>query len=211
GDAAQRLRSAVVEIDSSHVEHRSASQMTPTPTLPLSGLRDSRILPMSSEGIACQGGGELGPASAHGLWSGFSIIAVPTSQARCDPCDEGQRAGGMRIFLLGSGAFEFARKPFECDSEIIVDDIAGWTGAAVPGVDQLNSANGSGERDCGKIEQPLGIDDLAVFQGEALTLERAEELFDPPAQAIEIGDLLGISRATDCVGGQQPPQQCCLA
>src|SRR5437868_9195562 len=134
---------------------------------------------MSSGGIASQGGRELGPAGAHGLWSGFSIVAVPPSEARCDPCDESQRAGGMRIFLLGSSAFEFAREPFECDSKIIVDDIAGRAGTAVPGVDQLNGANGSGERDCGEIEQPLGIDDLAVFQGEAIALEGTEELFDP--------------------------------
>src|SRR6187455_2697557 len=92
--------------------------------LSLKGLRDSRILPMSSKGVASKGGCELVPADVHGLWPWLSIVAVPPAEACGDPCDEGERSGRVRILLLGGCAFEFARQPFERDSEVIVDDIA---------------------------------------------------------------------------------------
>jgi len=146
---------------------------------------------MSSKGVASKGGCELVPADVHGLWPWLSIVAVPPAEACGDPCDEGERSGRVRILLLGGCAFEFARQPFERDSEVVVDDIARRARAAISGIDQLDGSDGSGERDCGEVEQSFGIDDLTVLQSKSVALERAEELLNAPTQTIEIDDLFG--------------------
>ena len=153
----------------------------------------------------------MGPTDVHGLWSWLSIVAIPSAEACCDPCDEGERSERMRILLLGSRTFEFARQPVECDSKTIVDNIACWARAAISGVDQLERADGGGERNCGEVEQALGIDNLGVLEREPVALERPEQLLDPPTQAIKVHDLFSVGGAVDRMSGQQPPQQRGLA
>src|SRR4029079_2795392 len=133
---------------------------------------------MSSKGVTGKSRCQLGPADAHGLWSWLSIVAIPPAEPCCDPGDEGKRSRRVRIFLLGGRAFEFARQPFERDSEVVVNDITGRSRAAISGVDQLHGSDGGDDSECGEIEQSLGIDDLAVFQSQSVALEREEQLLD---------------------------------
>ena len=166
---------------------------------------------MSSKSISGECCGELVPTDMHGLWSWLSVVAVPAAETCRDPCDEGERARRMGVFLLGGRAFEFARQSIECDSKTIVDDIACWARAAISGIDQLECADGGGERNCGEVEQALGINNLGVLEREPVALERSEQLFDAPTQAIKVHDLLSVGGAVDRMSGQQPPQQRGLA
>ena len=51
-------------------------------------------------------GVELGEASEHDDWAWFAVIAGPAAEPCEDPCGEGERAGRVRVLLLGGFAFE---------------------------------------------------------------------------------------------------------
>src|SRR5215218_5077778 len=53
--------------------------------LPFSRLRDSRVLPSICSSIADRDSGELVPADAHRLWTGWLVVAIPSSEAGDDP------------------------------------------------------------------------------------------------------------------------------
>src|SRR5262249_28278150 len=76
-------------------------------------LGDSRILALSGKGISFERGGETVPAVAHGLWSRWFVVAIPSTEPCRDPGDEGERAWGVRIFLTQRFALELFRQTFE--------------------------------------------------------------------------------------------------
>src|SRR5215217_5757083 len=180
-------------------------------SLSLRGLWDSRICAMTSKGIALQSRSELIPAVSHRLWPWRFVVAVPAAETSGDPGDEGERAWRMSILLPFCLAFEFLRDEFERGCEGIIDDVAGRTRAAVPGIDELAGTNGARQPDGGEIEQALGVDDLAVFEREPVALEGAEGLFDTPAQPIELHNFVSLLGILDGVRGEETPEKGGLA
>src|SRR5262249_34311941 len=151
-------------------------------TLSPAGLRDSRILTLSSKGISLEGGGETVPAVSHSLRSGWFVVAIPAAEPSRNPGDEGKGMGRMRIFLPQRFAFEFLRQTFEGDGKVRVDHVARRTRAAVSRIDKLDGADGARQPDGCEIEHALGVDHLAVIEGQTVALERSEDLLDAPAQ-----------------------------
>ena len=99
----------------------------------------------------------------------------------------------MDVDFLSCGlAFEFCRQQLQRLGKGRVDDVGGGARTAVSGIDQLDGADSRGQADRREIEQAFGVDHLAVVKFDAITLERAENLFDAPAQTIKLHDLLGV-------------------
>src|SRR5262249_14686562 len=90
---------------------------------PFRGLGDSRILALSGKGISFERGGETVPAVAHGLWSRWFVVAIPSTEPCRDPGDEGERAWGVRIFLTQRFALELFRQTFESGGKVRVDHV----------------------------------------------------------------------------------------
>jgi len=63
------------------------------------GLRDSRILSLGGKSISLECVSKTVPAVAHGLGSRWLVVAIPAAETSRDPCDEGERADWMRVFL----------------------------------------------------------------------------------------------------------------
>ena len=162
---------------------------------------------MTSEGISFEHGGESIPSGFHGFGSGWLVVAVPSAEARSDPGEEGQRAFWVRVFLPLGLAFEFSGEAIEGWCEGLIDHIADRARSAVPGVDELYDAQRPDQAEGRQIEQAPGVDDLAVFEGEPVALQRTEGLLDAPAQTVELDDGAGLLKAGDGVCGVQAPTE----
>ena len=95
----------------------------------------------------------------------------------------------------------------ESNGKAGIDHIARRARAAVAGVNELDGPDRTGQSDGREVEHAFRIDDLAVVQRETIALERAEDLLDAPAQAIQLHNLFGLRRAGDGVSGKQAPVQ----
>ena len=74
-------------------------------------------------------------------------------------------------------------------------------------------AGGSGRgNQChgGEVEHALGLDDLAVLEGEPIALEGPEGLLDAPAQPVELDDLFGLGGIGHGMGGHEAPEKRCF-
>ena len=69
-------------------------------------------------------GVELGKASEHDDWAWFAVVAGPAAEPCEDPCGEGERAGRVRVLLLGGFAFEALTDALQGRSVVGVEDFA---------------------------------------------------------------------------------------
>src|SRR6266436_3669058 len=70
------------------------------------GLRDSHIFLSPGNGIDGCHGGELVPTSSHRLWTGWFVVAIPSSEASGDPREPSERAWLIKVLLACSLSFE---------------------------------------------------------------------------------------------------------
>ncbi len=178
----------------------------PRPPSPF-GLRDSRKRFGCCDGVSGEHGGEAVPSVSHRLGAGRLVVAVPASQTGCDPSEPCERALLMRVLLPFRLALQGLADRLERLDQGLVDDVATGARAAVARVDQLNDASRRSEGHRREPHQPLGVDDLAVLEREPVAFEGAEQLLDPPAQAIATHDLARLFGGFGRMGGQEPPQQ----
>ena len=153
--------------------------------------------------------------SEHDEWAGFSVVSGPSAEAGADPGGVGERAFGMRVLLPLGLALPVRRRGASrkgCRPQLEGVEDGSWRGflawrGAVPGVDQLLDDDGGDEQHGDHLlaRQILGL--AQGIDGEALGLERAEQLFDGPAAAVEVGDGEGVLGACRLDGGQQSPVQ----
>src|SRR5205814_3835237 len=130
------------------------------------GLRDSHIFLSDSNGIDGCHGGELVPANAHGLWAGWFVVAIPSSEASDDPGEPSERAELVRVFLPRRVAFECGSNDVCGGDDVLVGDIGRRPRASVTRIDQLDDARGRYQGDGGEFEQPVGLRDLRLLQGQ---------------------------------------------
>ena len=130
----------------------------------------------------------IGP-SEHDDGTGFSIVAGPASEPGQYPSGIGERAFGVRVFLLFGFAFQTSADAFESWPIVRIEDIGERTfGFSLALGDQLHDLDG-GDQDGGDklFERTLGR--LAQgFNVEAFCLHRSEQLLNRPARAIEADD-----------------------
>src|SRR5215203_3993404 len=113
------------------------------------GLRDSRVLPSICSSIADRDSGELVPASAHRLWTGWLVVAIPSSKARNDPGEPSKRA--MRVWVLLACGVAFKRRADHRrgGDDVFVSDIGCGSRTSISGVDQLDCPRRCDERNGG--------------------------------------------------------------
>src|SRR5207248_7843495 len=168
------------------------------------GLLDSHI----SEAPTMLDGVELREASEHDDWAGLSVIAGPAAEPCADARRIGERAYGMRIFLLFGLAFEAVRDARQSGFVVGIEDVAERTfGFSLALGDELHHLDRSNENGRHQLFERAVLLLPQGFDGEALRLHRPEQLLDRPAQPIEADDAARVGDVIDLMGGEQEPQR----
>src|SRR5712692_12016033 len=152
---------------------------------PLPSLSDSHIVKRQSSSVLDRS--EVLEASSHDLGSGLAVVAGPAAEAGDDPGGEGERALGVGIALPFCLARELGRDGFEDGLVVRIEGIGqALVGVAVAGLDKLLDGDGRDGGGGDEVDHRLRLADIGGFDIEARRLERAEELFDDPAPAIDV-------------------------
>jgi len=85
--------------------------------------------------------------------------------------------------------------------------VGGGPPAAVAGIDQLNDAATCDQPKRGQLHDPVGGLHLGCLEIEAVPLQGAEHLLDPPPRTVGAHGLLGLLERTDRQRRDEPPQQ----
>src|SRR5256885_13987551 len=133
---------------------------------------------------------EADPAVMHGDGTGrsFGGIALPAAEASDDPGEPGEGSGWMPVGLCDGRAFELAMQAVDEGQEVGIDGVEGGPRAAVARGDQLHDPGRGDGCQSDELGERRGAVDLTGLDVETLELERAEQLLDVPAQAVELDD-----------------------
>ena len=145
------------------------------------------------------------PTGAHRLGPGRLVVAIPAAQPGDNPRQPRQGAGRVRILLTRRPAFESWRNRIGGLQGVRAGNIGGRSGAARAGIDQLDRAHRGADGQRPQLEQAVGVMHLDVRQFQTVTFAGAEDLFDAPAQPIDLNNLFGCRQIGDRQGGDQPP------
>src|SRR4029453_4333931 len=168
------------------------------------GLSDSHIVKRQSRSIF--DGSVVLKTSSHDLRSGLAVVTGPAAEASDDPSGEGEGTVRMRIALSRGLACELVRDRLEDRLVVGIEGIAQeLIGVTVASLDKLLDGDSRDSRGGGEVDHRLRLTDISCFDVETRGLERAEELFDDPAPAIEVDSPAGRGEGGAIMGGQQPP------
>src|SRR6202140_4480778 len=173
-------------------------------TKPDHRLSDSHILEPQSGTVF--DAAEVFEAYSHHLWTGLSVIGGPSSKPGNDPRGEGERAFWMWVLLPRGGPFELRRQGFQYSLVIRLESLDQFLfGRSVAGADQLHDRDRC-HSGCGdELDHDLGFANVGLLDIKTRGLERAEELLDGPAPAVEVYDPTCLFWASHNVSSEKPP------
>src|ERR1700686_49900 len=167
-------------------------------------LSDSHILePQSGAVFDAAEGFE---AYSHDLWARVSVIGSPSSKPSNDPGSEGERPFWMWVLLLRGSALEFGRERFKHRLVIRLESLDQFfLGLSITGADQLHDRDRR-HSSCGdELDHDPGFANVGLLDIKTRGLERAEELLDGPAPAVEVYDPTCFFWASHNVSSEKPP------
>ena len=95
----------------------------------------------------------------------------------------------MVVFLPFGFAFQGWTDGVSSRQQCWINHICCRSRTAVAGVHQLDrSTRRRRQADHGQLEQPVSLMHLGLFEAHAIAFQGAEQLFDPPSQAIQPDD-----------------------
>src|ERR1700692_3328809 len=172
--------------------------------LPGDRLSDSHILePQSGAVFDAAEGFE---AYSHDLWARVSVIGSPSSKPSNDPGSEAEPPFWMWVFLLRGSALEFGRERFKHRLVIRLESLDQFfLGLSITGADQLHDRDRR-HSSCGdELDHDPGFANVGLLDIKTRGLERAEELLDGPAPAVEVYDPTCLFWASHNVSSEKPP------
>jgi hypothetical protein len=153
-------------------------------------------------------GVELGETSDHDNGTWLAVIAGPTAEPCEDPGGIGERAFGVRVRLLCGFAFEGLTDALQGRLVVRIEQVAERAfGFARALGDELHHLDRSDENGGDELFERAVLLLPQGFDSEALCLDRAEQLFDGPAQPIKADDPACVGAVTDRMRGEKEPER----